>query len=151
MVAVDFDALLMFPDPKKQVWLDRLARFPRLARRLQPVTLRWFPVSRDAEIFFYWLLDMGFQTAVIVRRPYAPYLPRYGTLLDAVHAVLEDFPSQRFHLVTAADSYGQAKEINSFCRTHGAGRFYLADPDLYGHLPNSLTRMVESWGSMEGL
>lgn len=145
-VAVDFEALLLYADTvRHQVWLSRLEKFPKIARKLQPMTIRWTRASHDAEVFLWYLFSLGWNITIIVRRKYTGPFLWYGNLMHAIHATLENFPCDRFHLIQHNSMQDQAKAINSFCRTHRVLRFFTSEPEVAKNLPESLVKFVTSW------
>jgi hypothetical protein len=143
LVAVDFDAITQPPEPS---WISRSYdwcgqhRFMRwLHRRLTPLMLRRFKISRDADTAAWWMIDKGLRIQVIVRLPYI-----LG-LRSAVESVLGDFPTDRIHLVVEQDLAGAAMDIQGHCRQERVVRFFTRDRQLARYLPTSLVRWVDQW------
>jgi hypothetical protein len=143
LVVIDFNALVQAPEPgwmlKVYEWLrdHRWCRW--LYRRMLPLYISRYKLTREAETIGWWLLDRGLRIQVVVRAPYAIGLQ------VAVEKVLGEFPSDRFHLVVESDLAGQAMNIHQHCRGERALRFYTRDKELARYLPTSLVKWVDTW------
>jgi hypothetical protein len=148
MVAIDFDAITKQPEPgwwlKRYEWM-RDRRWTRwLFKKLLPLYIRKYKLTREAETAAWWLAEKGVRIQVIVRAPYAVGLER------AVEHVLGDFPNfdsggRGFHLVPEPDIGAQAMNIHVHCRGDRIMRFFTRDKLLARGLPTSLVRFVDQW------